>query len=213
MLSTVATPTRGYSKAFQAAIDGPADERATPADAFAAAREEFVACRRIEMRELADKLGVSRTTIYNWCGDRDQLLVDVLWSIAHEVLEVSWAKRSSLTGAARFHAVCEDVFTTLAAAPPLQALLRNETHAALRLLTGRHGVHDRFVAYIVERIAEEEARGAMRLDARPEDLAEGMVTVIESGLYNDNIAAVEPEIDRAMALVALLLRGAERSAS
>ena len=33
--------------------------------------------------------------------------------------------------------------------------------------------------------------------------------MIESGLYNYNIAAVEPEIDRTLDIIDLLLRGAE----
>lgn len=212
-MHSVAIENRGFSKAFQAALDGVPLHRATPADAFAAAREEFLACRRIEMRDLAERLGVSRTTMYNWCGDRDQLLIDVLWSIAAGILDDSWARHDTERGVRRFALAAEDVLRTLAAAPALQALLRNETHAALRLLTGRGGVHDRFVAWIVELLDREVAAGEIVLEAPPELLAEAVVCAIESGLYNDNIASVEPEIDRTLGIIELLLRGAQRPAA
>lgn len=201
----MATPTRGYSRAFQASLVGTTPARATPADAFRAARTVFLTGERLEMRDLAETLGVSRTTIYNWCGDRDQLLVDVLWSLAKDILDSAWSRRGTRNGLARLRAASEDVLRTLAAAPPLQALLRNETHAALRLLTGRGGFHDRFVEYVADRIRED----ATPVSTRPELVAEAIVCVIESGLYNYNIASVEPEIDRTLDIIDLLLRGAE----
>jgi hypothetical protein len=36
--------------------------------AFAAAREVYLSGRRLDMRDLAARLGVGRTTLYRWCG-------------------------------------------------------------------------------------------------------------------------------------------------
>src|ERR671910_714899 len=50
--------------------------------AFEAARETFIAARRIDMGSLAASLGVERTSLFRWVGNRDALLSEVLWSLA-----------------------------------------------------------------------------------------------------------------------------------
>src|SRR4051812_44544571 len=55
---------------------------ATPVDAFNAARRTFLRGDRVDMGVLAGELGVGRATLYRWVGDRDQLLGEVMWSVA-----------------------------------------------------------------------------------------------------------------------------------
>ena len=55
--------------------------RPTPLDAFRLARRKFLAAERIDMSALADELGVNRVTLYRWVGSREQLLVEVVWSL------------------------------------------------------------------------------------------------------------------------------------
>ena len=38
------------------------------------------------MSGLAHELGVSRVTLYRWVGSRDQLLVEIIWSLAEQTL-------------------------------------------------------------------------------------------------------------------------------
>src|SRR4051812_12226684 len=59
-----------------------APRRPTPLDAFLLARRKFLAAERIDMSALADELGVNRVTLYRWVGSREQLLVEVVWSLA-----------------------------------------------------------------------------------------------------------------------------------
>src|SRR4051795_10704401 len=61
--------------------------RPTPLDAFLLARRKFLAAERIDMSALADELGVNRVTLYRWVGSREQLLVEVVWSLATRTLE------------------------------------------------------------------------------------------------------------------------------
>ena len=63
-----------------------ADQRPDPLAAFRIAREWFLAGRRIEMRELAAELGVNRATLFRWVGNRDDLLAEILWSLAEPTL-------------------------------------------------------------------------------------------------------------------------------
>src|SRR5271166_5782779 len=64
-----------------------AEERKPDAlDAFRVARRWFMAGRRIEMQELAAELGVNRATLFRWVGGRDELLGEILWSLAEPTL-------------------------------------------------------------------------------------------------------------------------------
>ena len=38
------------------------------------------------MSALADELGVNRVTLYRWVGSREQLLVEIVWSLGSRTL-------------------------------------------------------------------------------------------------------------------------------
>src|SRR5271170_7174829 len=63
--------------------------RPTALDAFKLARRWFLAGRRVDMSALADELGVNRVTLYRWVGSREQLLVEVVWSVSERTLEIA----------------------------------------------------------------------------------------------------------------------------
>src|SRR4051812_50088979 len=74
--------------------------RPTPLDAFRLAKRKFLAAERIDMSALADELGVNRVTLYRWVGSREQLLVEVIWSLASRTL-ANCDRRTRARGAAR----------------------------------------------------------------------------------------------------------------
>jgi AcrR family transcriptional regulator len=180
---------------------------ATPATAFAAARRRYLACERIDMRALASELGVSRATLYRWTGDREHLISDVIFSLSDEIFQRAKRETARLTGSARLLAVWRFHVETLVAAAPLHAFLRQETHTALRVLTSRaSSVQQRTVAAVADLYRAEQAAGHFAPGTDPDTLAYAVVRVTEGFIYNDAIAAVEPAIERAEAVVALLLR-------
>src|SRR4051794_7568620 len=61
--------------------------RPTPADALRLGRRRFLVSGRIDMSALAAELGVNRVTLYRWFGSRDELLVEVLWSLVRPLLD------------------------------------------------------------------------------------------------------------------------------
>ena len=79
--------TPAYAAAIAERDGRVAQPRATPADAFRAAREIYMRGERIDMQALAQQLGVSRGTLYRWTGSRERLLVDVVWSYAEELFD------------------------------------------------------------------------------------------------------------------------------
>lgn len=158
------------------------------------------------MQALAVELGISRATLYRWTGRREQLLSDVLWSLSNALFERAKADHAARTGADRVLAVFRQHMDAVVGAEPLQTFLQQETHAALRVLTARGGsVQRRTVRDLAELLREEQEAGTLRLRADVQSLAYAIVRMTEGFIYNDAIAAVEPEVDRAASIVALLI--------
>jgi AcrR family transcriptional regulator len=195
------------SPALRAARDSErTPARATPAAAFYAARRMFLQGRRLDMQALAAELGVSRATIYRWTGHRDQLLSDVLWTLSDDIFEEARADHAEHTGADRLLAIFRQYLGVLVQARPLHVFLQQETHAALRILTSREGgVHPRTVLALAELLREEQEAGAFAPKSDLDSLAYAVVRVTEGFIYNDAIVAIEPEVERAAGIVALLL--------
>ena len=179
---------------------------ATPAAAFRAARRTYLKGERLDMQALATELGISRPTLYRWTGRREQLLSDVLWSLSDDIFEQAKADNPEHTGADRLLAIFRQHVGALVRARPLQIFLLEETQVALRILTSREGgVQPRTVAKLAALYREEQDHGAWRPKADVGSLAYAVVRVTEGFIYNDAIVAVEPEVERAASIVALLL--------
>ena len=180
---------------------------ATPAGAFRGARRMYLKGQRLDMQALATELGISRPTLYRWTGDREQLLSDVLWSLSDELFERAKADHPEHTGAERLLAIFRQHVGALVHAWPLQRFLLQETQVALRILTSRDGgVQPRTVTSLATLYREEEDNSAWRPQADVDSLAYAVVRVTEGFIYNDAIAAVEPNVERAASIVALLLQ-------
>jgi len=199
----------GESLALQAARDANAEvtrTRATPAGAFRAARRMYLQGRRVDMGELASELAISRATLYRWTGPREQLLADVLWSLSDEIFEQAKADHPEHLGTQRLLAIFRQHVGALITAEPLHIFLQQETHAALRILTSSDGgVQSRTVWKLAELYREEHEAGTFQPRIEPSDLAYAVVRVTEGFIYNDAITTIQPELERAERIVALLL--------
>jgi AcrR family transcriptional regulator len=208
-MGVAADCTRTETPAFRAARDRDAEltrTQATPAGAFRAARAMFLRGERLDMRSLAAELGISRATLYRWCGHRDRLLSDVLWSLSHQLFERAKADHRDKQGAERVLAIFRQHVGGIVSAPPLQGFLKQETHAALRLLTSEtSGVQPRTVEDLAELLGEEHEAGALELRADADTLAYAIVRMTEGFIYHDAVVGAEPDVERAASMVALLL--------
>jgi len=178
---------------------------ATRDDAYAVATATYLAGRRVDMRELAAEIGVSRNTLYRWTGDRERLLQDVIWSLSEPAITEIWASTSRRRGASRLVEALRQYLVTIVESHALQAFLRNETYVALRLLTSQGPFQDRLVAKVNELVDEEVARGTFTPRADTGLLAYATVRTMEGFVYNDTVVRSEPEVDRAVQVIRLLL--------
>lgn len=181
------------------------EARDDAARAFRAARHRFIEGDRIDMTALAAELGVDRTSLFRWVGNRDALLGEILWSLAVPTFDAADAATHA-HGADRVEGALTRFVHDLITADYFRAWITREPSKALRiLLGGATPVHRRFVA-IVERLLEEEiAAGRTSTPLPPHDLATVLVRVAESYAYADLIAGERPDADRAAAAFALVL--------
>ena len=184
-------------------IGPPAD---VPPAIFVAALQTFLEQRRLDMRALAADMGMGRSSLYRKVGSRDQLLGAVLWYLTRRAIVRAAEASQGLGGAARVVAVVHYFLHDVHSQAALRRLLHDEPEAALRILTSKRGVVQQRVIEVVERLlAEEEARADARLTLDRATLAYVIVRIGETFLYADVIADNQPDVDRAVEVVAQLL--------
>src|SRR5262245_38648428 len=115
-------PAPGTALRRQLAAGAPAP-KPTAIDAFKLARRRFLAGERIDMTPLAEELGVNRTTLYRWVGTREQLLVEILWSLAPRTFEHA-DRRPRLKGADRIVAAVSGLIEAALTNPATVRFLR-----------------------------------------------------------------------------------------
>src|ERR1700740_1348448 len=183
-----------------------AEERKPDAlDAFRVARRWFMAGRRIEMQELAAGLGVNRATLFRWVGGRDELLGEILWSLAEPALAVA-VEASDGHGTERITGAVGRFAAMVDQADYLREFLRREPERALRILTtGAGTVQARLVGAIGTLLNDEVTQNNLRSPLPLRDLAYLVVRIVESFLYAEFITGEEPDIAMAELAVGALL--------
>src|SRR5215218_11513560 len=131
--------------------------RPPPLEAFVRARRGFLAGERVDMGALARQLGVNRATLYRWVGSRDQLLVEVLWSLARRTFERLLAEHPpSEPRHSRVATVLDAWVHGVLANRGMQVFVENEGDLALRLLTTRSTDYQaRLLAQVRDLLADD----------------------------------------------------------
>lgn len=184
-------------------LDAP--EKADAVEAFRLARQSFTAGERIDMQALANTLGVNRATLFRWVGNRDQLLAEVLWSLAqpalHRAIEQAWGH-----GAARVADALTRFVVAVSAQEYFTHFLRREPERALRVLTTEAGVfRARLVADIEDLLFRETDAGAVFPAPIPQ-LAPVVVRLMESFCYGDALVGKTPEPSQVHTALAVVLK-------
>ncbi len=180
--------------------------RVGPLDAFRLARRKWQNAERIDMSALAKELGVNRVTLYRWVGSREQLLVEVIWSLAERTLENLDAATKE-TGAERVVQVATGFVDAVITNRGMQYWLAEEGENAMRLLTLREpGYQARLIGWHEGLLREEAEAGRLELPADLHEVAYVIVRLIESYVYLDLITGEPPEARRAEPIMRMLLR-------
>jgi AcrR family transcriptional regulator len=179
--------------------------RPTPLDALRLARRRWLANERLDMGALARELGISRATLYSWVGSRERLIGEVIWSFAEEGLRQA-LEGASGSGPAYVLDVVERFARLNASFEPLRRFIEQDPELALRVLTSKKGpVQERMIGAARELLTEQVAAGKLTPALDVDTLAYLMIRVNESFLYSDLITGSEPDVDKALDVVRILL--------
>lgn len=197
---------RPQTRLQSALTDADRPPRTGPLDAFRLARRKWQNAERVDMSALAKELGINRVTLYRWVGSREQLLVEVIWSLAERTLEKLDAETKE-TGAERVVQVATGFVDAVITNPGMQYWLAEEGESAMRLLTLRDpGYQARLIGWHERLLREEADAGRLDLPADLHEVAYVIVRLIESYVYLDLITGEPPEPRRAEPIIRMLLR-------
>jgi AcrR family transcriptional regulator len=169
------------------------------------ARRAFIAGERIDMQKLAADLGVDRTTLFRWVGNRDKLLATVLWSLGAPTFRNAIEQTESI-GPARVADATGQFVQDLIDAPYFRVFLQREPERALRLLTTKASVVQHEMVTATERLLQQEIdRGHLPHALSAHDLAYLIARVAESFIYADLITGERPDATKAAIAIAALL--------
>jgi len=204
------TMSRGSSGAAQERIrrSSPVVRQPPPTaeDLLSLARRRFLRGERFGVEELAAELGVSRATAYRWAGNAEQLAGTMIASIAEDTFRRA-VREVRGRGAARVVAVMARGMRYVATSEAYRAFVERDPAKALRLVASKDGpVQQRTIALHEELLREEVRRGALRLPVDAHTMAYALVRVVESFLYADAIAGEQPDLEKAVDILKLMLR-------
>ena len=178
--------------------------RSNSRDAFRLGLQTFVAGDRIDMQQLAAELGVDRTTLFRWVGNRDQLLVDILIYLTDRALRDAVA-HSTGVGAPRLVQIAERFAAKVMAASYYRTFLPREPERSLRLITTKASPLQRHVVQTFEDLISEEVLRGLSHPMEAPDLAYLLVRIIESFIYADMITGEEPDAGKVATAIGALL--------
>ncbi len=180
--------------------------RATAEDAHRCARKAFLSGQRVDMGAVSAALGVNRVTLYRWVGSREDLLLQVLWTLAGRVLTEARSATSEV-GGERVVQVVSRFLERVLAHPGMQVFLRDEGELAMRLLTrADRGFQPRLVAAVQDLLEQEVEAGRLVLEAEVHEVAFVVVRLIETYTYLDLLTGETPDPHRAAPILRMLLR-------
>jgi AcrR family transcriptional regulator len=177
----------------------------TPAAAFARARQLFQSGERMDMGRLADDLGVARTTLYRWTGDRDRLLTDVLWAETKGVID-ALAEQAKGRPYPHAESIAIGFIDLLCGSQAVRSFLHTEGQRALLTLTVPSSTYRSRLLDSVTAIIETDVEHGYKPPETPRLLADGVISLTERFLHNGGEPDANPSPDMAKRAVALLLR-------
>ena len=177
-----------------------------PADAVLLAREHYLAGERIDMQSLAAELGISRTTLYRWVGDRETLISGMLSEMVTEVIRDS-IESAQGEGMERTIDGMRCFTETSASFSPLRHLVRTEPELALRVMIAPGaGVSLTICAELQREIGSTRPNWTA---AKTAELADVITQVGMAYIWGNIATDSEPDVDRAMRAMRMLLVAAD----
>jgi AcrR family transcriptional regulator len=173
----------------------PRFERPNQEHALRLARALIERGERIDMQELANALGIGRTTLYRWVGDREHLVETVFARLTTELFDVC-AKHAQGKGLDRAIDTIRRFMVMTAGFEPLREFAQREPTLALRILISRDGAVQASIRAGVTKALETNLP-----DRAGEFAPETIDVLVQLGAaleWTPIVIGDEPEIERAL---------------
>jgi AcrR family transcriptional regulator len=174
--------------------------------AFRMARRQFVEGERLDMGSLAARLEVDRTTLFRWVGNRDNLVAEVMWSLASPTFDKAAELTRRMGDGERVVEILTRFIESLLTAEYFRTFLRREPARALRLLTTADSPIGARYRASIEFLLRREYRSDVVHGMELAELAYLLAKLSEAFTYADLITGEPPSSRRARAAFRLLLR-------
>lgn len=190
-----------------------AHPRTGPSDALTPQQAVFVRAaqrmyqrgERIEVPAIAERTGVHRSTVYRQVGGREQLIVQVLWSLTSGTFRRQEAIHQD-PSVPRAGAIIIGAATDILTNEGHQAFVAREGELALRLLTTTaSGYQQHFVGLVREVVQRDAEAGHLQSRVPLEDLPFVLVRTIESYSYFTLITGDRGEVERGTRVIGEIL--------
>lgn len=152
------------------------------------------------MGSLATELGIGRTTLYRWVGERDELIEEVLADLVDDWFEAVDGQAKG-TGRARVLDLFRKFLDLAAASGPVTELAEREPALTMRILLDRQG---RVALRSKQLLASVTAQ-----DLPDREVPENIIDAIEMGaaslVWANMASGRDPDIDGALELAETLI--------
>ena len=183
----------------------PRFRRPTRRDAIDFACELFLRGERVDMNTVCAGLGIGRTTLYRWVGDRERLIGEAL----AELTEATWnylIENAEGRGRERAMNIGRRFMEVTAEFPPLREFAEREPQLALRVLLAPDSLVAERIRAGFRRALEENLPPGAAINPELIDIAVQAGTALE---WVPIAIGGEPEIERAGRLILSLFAAAE----
>lgn len=158
------------------------------------------------MQSLASELGISRTTLYRWVGDREGLISGMLSEMVTEVIREA-IESAEGEGMDRLTDGMRRFTETSASFAPLRHLVRTEPELALRVMMAPGARVSLTIGAELQGEIESTRPGWSTEKAA--ELADVITQVGMAYIWGNIATDSEPDVDRAMRAMRMLLAAAE----
>ena len=178
--------------------------RATRQDALDLAMQMFLAGDRVDMQVLAEQLGVARGTLYRWINSREQLLDEILATLARDMYRAV-REQASGDGLDRVEAAARETMEQFARFEPARTFVAREPQLAVKLImTESGGVQRELTNGTRELLLAEGAQPGDELD----DVVHVVTHIAASLVWVSFAVGQEPQVERAQKALRPLFRSA-----
>lgn len=184
--------------------------RATPLDVLREARRRWFRGDRISLNELAESVGIGRTTLFRWVGTKELLMAEIMWSVYEPTLRRA-KEEAEGTGADYIANICRYTMTAVINSDPLRHFIKDDPQFALQILTSTRLLQERRLNAIKQLLQEEREKGTIAPGLEIDSLALVIIRLTESFTYSDLIVGRAPAVEEACKAIRTLCGGTQVS--